>query len=97
MAKRNIETQEELGFIKKVESGEYEALDKRELENMKSSLKEAATNTIKKLSKRKAISVRLLEDDIEKLKAISLNEGMPYQTYIASIIHKVVTGQVKSL
>ena len=35
----------------------------------------------------KAISVRLLEDDIIRLKAMALHEGMPYQTYISHLIH----------
>lgn len=39
-------------------------------------------------SKRKAISIRLLEYDIKKLKAKSKREWIPYQTLIASAVHK---------
>lgn len=38
--------------------------------------------------KRKAISIRLLEYDIKKLKAKSKEEWIPYQTLISSIVHK---------
>ncbi|MDD4151289.1 MAG: antitoxin [Candidatus Gracilibacteria bacterium] len=41
-------------------------------------------------SKRKAISIRLLEYDIKKLKAKSKAEGIPYQTLIASAVHKYI-------
>ena len=92
----NIETQEELEIIRAVENGEYAPLEGEELAEMKTLLKKAATNTIERLSKRKAINIRLLESDIERVKAMALNEGIPYQTYLSSIIHKVVTGQLKS-
>ena len=39
----------------------------------------------------KAINIRLLETDIQKIKAMALNEGMPYQTYITHLIHKFAT------
>ena len=92
----NIETQEELEIVRAVENGEYTPLEGEELAEMKTLLKKAATNTIERLSKRKAINIRLLESDIERVKAMALNEGIPYQTYLSSIIHKVVTGQLKS-
>lgn len=41
-------------------------------------------------SKRKAISIRLLEYDIKKLKAKSKAEWIPYQTLIASAVHKYI-------
>ncbi len=93
---KNIETKEELEIIQAVENGEYESLKGEELNEMKSLLKQAATNTIERLSKRKAINIRLLESDIERVKALALSEGIPYQTYLSSMIHKVVTGQLKS-
>ena len=37
------------------------------------------------------ISLRLLQTDVERLKAKALREGMPYQTLIGSILHKAVS------
>ncbi len=45
-----------------------------------------------KTSKRKALSIRLLEDDIKKIKIKAIKEGIPYQTLISSVIHKYLTG-----
>jgi predicted DNA binding CopG/RHH family protein len=95
MRTKTIYTDEELAIAEAVENGEYVPLPKDELETLKKSLKTAASETIKQRSKRKAISIRLLEDDITKLKAMALNEGIPYQTYITHVIHKITTGQVR--
>jgi predicted DNA binding CopG/RHH family protein len=92
-----IESKEELEILQDVENGKYKSVDTKEFTEIEDSLKKAATNTIEKLSKRKAINIRLLESDIERLKAMALNEGMPYQTYITHMIHKLTTGRLKAV
>ncbi len=95
MRTKTLYSDEELAIINAVENGEYVSLPIDEFETLKKSLKIAASETIKQRSKRKAISIRLLEDDISKLKAMALSEGIPYQTYITHVIHKITTGQVR--
>ena len=90
-----IETKDEKQIIKDVENGLYHSVDNKEFKEFDKALKQAADNTIKKLSKRKAVSIRLLETDIQRLKAMALNEGMPYQTYLTHLVHKITTGRVK--
>ena len=92
-----IESKEELEILQDVENGKYKSVNTKEFTEIEDSLKKAATNTIEKLSKRKAINIRLLESDIERLKAMALNEGMPYQTYITHMIHKLTTGRLKAV
>jgi predicted DNA binding CopG/RHH family protein len=53
--------------------------------------KEAALNTISQ--KRKAITIRLPERDLFRLKAQALRDGLPYQTLISSVLHKYVEGK----
>ena len=43
-------------------------------------------------TKRKAISLRILESDLAKVKARAIIEGIPYQSLIGSVIHKYVNG-----
>lgn len=51
-------------------------------------------NAVKvKHSKRKSISLRLLENDLEKIKTEAIKVGLPYQTLISSIVHQYVNGQ----
>jgi predicted DNA binding CopG/RHH family protein len=40
------------------------------------------------LKKTRTINIRLSESDLLKLKAKALEEGIPYQTYFTSIVHK---------
>ncbi|MGE4294138.1 MAG: hypothetical protein AB7E49_00360 [Campylobacterales bacterium] len=97
MAKKTkIETIEEQAVIDAVEAGEFVSLEPKELAAFKTVLQGAAKNTVDRLSKRKAISIRLLENDIARLKAMALSEGMPYQTYISYIIHKIASGEMKA-
>ena len=47
------------------------------------------------MSKKKAVSIRLLESDIGRIKAKSLSQGLPYQTLISSLIHQYATDKIK--
>lgn len=40
--------------------------------------------------KRKNINIRISEQDLLKVKLKAIEEGIPYQTYISSLIHKHV-------
>ena len=50
-----------------------------------------ARNTFQK---NKRINIRISEWDLLRLKAKSLEEGIPYQTLVASLIHKYVKGRL---
>ena len=45
-------------------------------------------------NKTKNINIRISAYDIEKIKQRSVEEGIPYQTLISSVIHKYVTGKL---
>ena len=51
---------------------------------------DAASNTLKK---DKRITIRLSRFDVEMIKKQAVNEGLPYQTLISSVLHKYATGQ----
>ena len=95
MKENSIETPEEMAIIEALENGELDLLEGEELERVKNSLQKAAKNTIERMTRRKAISIRLIEDDIERIKAIALQEGIPYQTLIGQIIHQYARGELK--
>ncbi|MGH7196114.1 MAG: hypothetical protein ACREGA_05070 [Candidatus Saccharimonadales bacterium] len=48
-------------------------------------LQQSASST---LNKTRNINIRLAERDLQKLKARAVQEGIPYQTLAASILHK---------
>lgn len=44
------------------------------------------------LAKDKKVNFRISSADLDMLRARALKEGLPYQTLIASVIHKFITG-----
>ena len=45
-------------------------------------------------NKTKNINIRISAYELEKVKQISAEEGIPYQTLISSVIHKYITGKL---
>ena len=52
---------------------------------------EYATATFKK---DKRVNIRISSKDLEALQKRALEEGLPYQTLIASVLHKFVNGRL---
>ncbi len=50
--------------------------------------KKEAVQIAKKTNRKKPITIRLSQADIDALKMIAANEGLPYQTLISSVLHK---------
>ncbi len=44
--------------------------------------------------KDRRVNIRLTANDLAALQSIALEEGIPYQTLMASILHKYVTGRL---
>ncbi len=56
--------------------------------------KKKIESIIEKSSKKKVITLRLNENDLEQIKATAKNEGIPYQTLISSILHKYINNRL---
>ena len=80
-------TEQEL--IKSLEKGEWKSTEN--LESWKNLLSKTATNT---LTKDQRMNIRITKNDLDGIKLKAAEEGIPYQTLIASIIHKYVTGKL---
>lgn len=74
-------------IIEEFENDELVSVD--ELDSVKSELMKAARMTT---LKNKRINIRLSEKDIALLKLRAIEEGIPYQTLISSILHKYIYG-----
>lgn len=62
-------------------------------EQKKEEIREAAKQSI---LKNKRINIRLTEQDYHNIQVKAMEEGVPYQTLISSIIHKYNKGELKS-
>lgn len=63
-------------------------------EKRKKFWQQVAANSIAE-RKKKALSLRLGERDIDRIKAKAAKKGLPYQTLIASVIHQYATDQLE--
>lgn len=46
------------------------------------------------MSKEMRVNIRLSAKDLEDLKIRAMEEGIPYQTLVGSVLHKYVTGKL---
>lgn len=66
-------------------------LNKKQKEKHLSALKQAANNYTKKDTR---INIRVYGSDLEQIKRIAMDEGLPYQMLITSVLHKFATGRL---
>jgi predicted DNA binding CopG/RHH family protein len=97
MKNNELYTADELELFDQIEKGEYISLSKDKFEKEKALLMRVASNTIEKRKKKKSYNIRLFENDVETIKALALKEGLSYQTFISSMVHKIATGQLKAV
>ena len=87
---------EEEGMIKSldlaIESGDFVLSKGKEIEEKKTFWKQTVENT----EKRRAITLRLQNRDISRLKIMARKKGLPYQTFIASSLHQLANGDLVS-
>jgi predicted DNA binding CopG/RHH family protein len=81
---------DEKELMKSIDNNEWKSV--ANLEEMKNQLKSAAKNT---LLKDQRMNIRIAKRDLEGLKTRALEEGLPYQTLVSSILHKYVTGKLR--
>jgi predicted DNA binding CopG/RHH family protein len=81
---------DEKELLKSIDNNEWKSVVN--LEEMKNQLKSAAKNT---LLKDQRMNIRIAKRDLEGLKTRALEEGLPYQTLVSSILHKYVTGKLR--
>ena len=81
--------QEEKELMESIENDEWRSIKnfKKEKENAEL----AARNTLKK---DKRINLRLTQKDYHQIQVKAIEEGIPYQTLISSIIHKYLNGSL---
>ena len=78
---------EEQEILDAIENGEWEQIKPKraELEYYA----QVARNTLRKDQR---MNIRISRIDLNRLKARAAEEGIPYQTLVASVLHKYVSG-----
>ena len=83
--------QEEKKLMESIERDEWQPVNNIEQEKEKAIA--AARNTLKK---DKRINLRLTQKDYRQMQIKAIEEGIPYQTLISSIVHKYLNGSLVS-
>ena len=88
----------ETNYIDKQEKELMNSLEDIDLSQIKNDeensklLKKSAKAFVKKEETK--MNIRISSSELEKIKAVAMQEGLKYQTFIKSILHKYITGQL---
>jgi predicted DNA binding CopG/RHH family protein len=91
MKKRNFYDDEEKKLIEDYEKGEF-----KPVRNQKAAKRKAEEAARRYMRKDARINIRLSTADLEMLKRRAAEEGLAYQSLIASVLHKYVSGRAGS-
>jgi len=80
---------EEKDLMESIERDEWQPVKKFDQEKEKAIA--AARNTLKK---EKRINLRLTQKDYHQIQIKAIEEGIPYQTLISSLVHKYLNGSL---
>ena len=83
-------TREEAELLDSYEAGEWRSIEGWEAEAQR--YREYARATFEK---DRRVNIRISSKDLEGIQKRALEEGIPYQTLIASILHKYVSGRLR--
>jgi predicted DNA binding CopG/RHH family protein len=81
---------DELDVVRGFERGEWGPV--KDIEAQKKKAVKAARAT---LSKDRRINIRISSKDLDDFRKKAFEEGIPYQTLMASVLHKYATGRLK--
>ena len=79
----------EKDILASFERGEWQSVP-----DLKDEIARYASGAAATLIKDKRINIRLSSRDLEDIQTRAAEEGMPYQTLIASVLHKYVSGRL---
>lgn len=81
-------TKEEQELVHSIEHGEWRATtNQSELRKYR----EAARAMLKKDAR---LNIRISSQDLKDLQKLAMEEGLPYQTFVSSLLHKYVAGRL---
>lgn len=82
-------TKEEKDILESVERGEWRRIPDFDREAKR--YQEYARATLRK---DKRVNIRMAERDIGRFQKKAMEEGLPYQTLISSVLHKYINGRL---
>ncbi len=81
---------EERDIIESVERGE-----RKSVKNLKDEIKKHQQYARNTLRKDKRVNIRISSRDLEALQSTAVEDGIPYQALMGSVLHRFVEGRLK--
>ena len=79
----------EKDLLDSVEKGEWKRIPDFQRQSVR--YRESARSTLRK---DKRVNIRMAERDLVRFQKTAVQEGLPYQTLISSILHKFINGRL---
>ena len=80
----------ETELLHSVERGEW-----RSVRGLKSEKKRYSRYAAATFRKDRRLNIRISSKDLEAIQKLALEDGLPYQTLISSLLHKYVAGRLR--
>jgi len=80
---------EEQKLLESVERGEWKSVKNLEAEKKRYQIYARAT-----FAKNKRVNIRIAEKDLNALQTKAIEDGIPYQTLMSSVLHKFISGRL---
>jgi len=80
---------DEQELLESVERGEWKSVKNLEAEKKRYRGYARAT-----FAKNRRVNIRIAEKDLDALQSKAIEEGIPYQTLMSSVLHKFVNGRL---
>lgn len=80
---------EELDILNAFEAGKLKSIQNQDQE-----IKRYSDYAKESARKDRNLNIRISGRDLEQLKNIAIDEGLPYQTFISSLLHKFINGRL---
>jgi len=82
-------TAEEKDILDSFERGEW-----KPVKNLDAEKKRARDYARATMRKDRRVNIRISQRDLMELQRKAVHEGLPYQTFISSLLHKIVNGRM---
>lgn len=82
---------DESDLLRSIESGEWKSV-----KNVAKEIKRHTEYARATFRKEKRVNIRISEKDLNAIQSRALEEGIPYQTLMSSVLHKYVNGTLKA-
>ena len=81
---------EERDLVESIERGEWKSV-----RNLKAEIEKHQGYARNTLKKDKRVNIRISARDLEAIQTRAVEDGIPYQTLMASVLHRFVAGRLK--